>query len=141
MSWIESDRPGGGDMMVFNNGDRNVPDRNYSSVDQFELPLRKDGTFELSATEPYGPRSYVWSYSAPDYFTSQRISGAERLPGGNTLICSGDQGLVFEVTPGGKRVWEMRIEDLATNGGARSLFRAPFYQASHPGVEAVIGSN
>ena len=37
---------------------------------------------------------------------SQYISGAERLPNGNTLICSGAQGRFFEVTREQEIVWE-----------------------------------
>ena len=34
------------------------------------------------------------------------ISGAQRLPNGNTLICSGINGTVFEVTPEKEMVWK-----------------------------------
>lgn len=37
---------------------------------------------------------------------SSFISGAERLPNGNTLICSGANGRFFEVTSGNEIVWE-----------------------------------
>ena len=30
----------------------------------------------------------------------------QRLPNGNTLICEGDFGRLFEVTAGGELVWE-----------------------------------
>jgi hypothetical protein len=50
----------------------------------------------------------VWSYTDPDKetFYSQEISGAHRLPNGNTLICAGVHGTLFEVTPEGETVWE-----------------------------------
>ena len=43
----------------------------------------------------------VWEYRArPAYtFFSPHISGAQRLPTGNTLICEGQWGRLFEVTP------------------------------------------
>jgi hypothetical protein len=34
------------------------------------------------------------------------ISGAQRLPNGDTLICSGTSGTVFEVTPDKETVWK-----------------------------------
>ena len=37
---------------------------------------------------------------------NSNISGSERLPNGNTLICSGASGRLFEVTTGGEVVWE-----------------------------------
>jgi hypothetical protein len=50
----------------------------------------------------------VWSYVDPTMyaFYSSHISGAQRLPNGNTLICEGRTGRLFEVTAGGEVVWE-----------------------------------
>jgi hypothetical protein len=49
-----------------------------------------------------------WSYESEHYleFFSPHISGAQRLWNGNTLICEGDRGRLFEVTPKGEVVWE-----------------------------------
>jgi len=52
----------------------------------------------------------VWQYVADpagEFFTEQKGS-SQRLPNGNTLICQGDYGRVFEVTPEGERVWEWK---------------------------------
>lgn len=50
----------------------------------------------------------VWEYRGkPRYtFFSPHISGAQRLWSGNTLICEGQWGRLFEVTPAGDIVWE-----------------------------------
>ena len=50
----------------------------------------------------------VWSYQdSPTYnFFSAYISGARRLPNGNTLITEGMFGRMFQVTPEGEVVWE-----------------------------------
>jgi len=50
----------------------------------------------------------VWSYKArsPNAFYSNFISGCQRQPNGNTLICSGAHGHFFEVTEDGEVVWE-----------------------------------
>lgn len=51
----------------------------------------------------------VWYYRArknPMSFFSPMIGGCQRLPGGNTLICEGAKGCIFEVTPEGDVVWE-----------------------------------
>ncbi|MGH2586272.1 MAG: aryl-sulfate sulfotransferase [Dehalococcoidia bacterium] len=50
----------------------------------------------------------VWEYlgEPPESFFSGHISGAERLPNGNVLICEGSSGRVFEVTRRGETVWE-----------------------------------
>ena len=50
----------------------------------------------------------VWEYhdqSLFDFF-SPYISGAQRLANGNTLICEGCDGRIFEVTVEGQVVWE-----------------------------------
>ena len=52
----------------------------------------------------------VWSYEShnPQNFTSPYQSSVQRLPNGNTLICSTGSGQIFEVTPGPQPrvVWE-----------------------------------
>jgi arylsulfotransferase ASST len=53
-------------------------------------------------------KEIVWSYQERrliDFF-SPFISNAQRLPNGNTLICEGNFGRLFEVTPEGELVWE-----------------------------------
>ena len=49
-----------------------------------------------------------WQYTAdpPQNFYSGIISGCQRLPNGNTLICEGTRGRAFEVTMEGEMVWE-----------------------------------
>ena len=91
---------------------------------------------------PYGPEAPVWSYSDPDgEFFSSFISGTQRLPNGNTLICSGAQGRVFEVTADGRVVWDFRnshfgepdpkFADVPPN----SLYRAVRIPKDHPGLK------
>ena len=56
----------------------------------------------------FGTKEIVWSYQERrliDFF-SPFISNAQRLPNGNTLICEGNFGRLFEVTPEGELVWE-----------------------------------
>jgi hypothetical protein len=102
--WIAEGCPGAGNILVFNNG----LGRGYTSVDELVLPLNEDGSYALSRSGTYGPDKPVWSYTDPDpqTFFSQEISSAQRLPNGNTLICAGVHGTLFEVTPAGKTVWE-----------------------------------
>ena len=128
--WIDRGCPGAGNLLLFNNGDRRA-DRNYSSVDELVPPLTAKGAYRMPKAGAFEPQTFEWSYSDSSQFLSNRISGAQRLPGGNTLICSGDQGWVFEVTPEGERVWELRLEDLDLGGRRAGLFRAPYYPADH----------
>jgi len=50
----------------------------------------------------------VWQYTDQSLFEffSPYISGAQRLANGNTLICEGCHGRIFEVTREGDVVWE-----------------------------------
>jgi hypothetical protein len=105
--WIPKGLPGEGHVLVYNNGARR-PGGNYSSVDELVLPLDEDGLYTREEGKPWGPAEPVWSYSAPkksDFFSSF-ISGAHRLPNGNTMICSGGNGTLFEVTPEKEIVWK-----------------------------------
>ncbi len=105
--WIPPGSPGAGHVLVFNNGTFR-PGPPYSSIVEIALPADAAGRYALSPGEPFGPAEACWEYTAarrPEFF-SGHLSGAQRLPNGNTLICSGEQGRLFEVTPQGKTVWE-----------------------------------
>ena len=104
--WIPEGRPGAGHLLVFNNGPYR-PDGDYSSVDEIVTPVDANGHYPLDKGTSYGPVDAVWSYAAPNKsdFFSMHISGAERQPNGNTLICSGAYGVFFEVTPDKEVVW------------------------------------
>jgi hypothetical protein len=104
--WIPKGHPGEGHVLVFNNGQRRVGGA-YSSVDEIVPPVGPDGRYEHKPGTAYGPDKPVWSYSAPKRteFYSFFISGAHRLPNGNTFICAGATGTIFEVTPDKQVVW------------------------------------
>jgi hypothetical protein len=105
--WIARGLPGEGHLLVFNNGNGR-PGGDYSSVDELVLPVDTQGRYDCKPGTAYGPDKPVWSYSAPNKkdFYSSFISGTQRLPNGNTLICSGANGTIFEVTPSKEIVWK-----------------------------------
>ncbi len=105
--WIPPGHPGAGHVLIFNNG-RGRPGGDHSSVDEIVLPLDAEGRYARKPGTAFGPARPVWSYTSPrqaDFFAGH-ISGAQRLPNGNTLICSGEQGQLFEVNAKGKTVWK-----------------------------------
>ena len=104
--WISSGSPGSGNILVFNNG-QNRPQGNYSTVEEIVPDVNPDGSYPLTIGQASGPLSQEWIYMAPNHtdFYAQNISGAQRLPNGNTLICEGANGYVFEVTNDGTVVW------------------------------------
>jgi hypothetical protein len=92
-----------------------------------------------------GTRQTVWAYQGnpPWTFFSPHISGAQRLASGNTLICEGQWGRVFEVTPAGEVVWEYinpHHGEQRPGVLANSLFRAYRYAADSPEIRGRLGS-
>jgi Arylsulfotransferase (ASST) len=105
--WIPPGLPGQGHLLVFNNGGRQ-PGSSFSSVDELVLPVDSEGRYAYEPGAAYEPRMPVWSYSAankPDFYAFY-VSGAHRLPNGNTLVCSGPDGTLFEVTREKEVVWK-----------------------------------
>ena len=88
----------------------------------------------------------AWEYRGEPAisFYSYNISSAERLPNGNTLICEGAPGRIFEVTPSQQIVWEyinpffLRV-NRPTPGNpsnfTNSVFRAHRYGPDHPALQ------
>jgi hypothetical protein len=105
IQWIDEGLYGDGNLLVFNNGTRTTG-RNYSSVDEFK-PAIEGNTYKMG-NYSYLPSELEWRYTADPRsdFYSDHISGVQRLPCGNTLICSGADGRLFEVTTDGEVVWE-----------------------------------
>jgi formylglycine-generating enzyme required for sulfatase activity len=101
--WIEDGTPGAGNILVFNNG----LGRGYSTVDEFVPPVDASGDYSITTGAAYGPSSLAWTYlgSPASSFYSPEISGCQRLINGNTLICEGVKGNLFEVTTAGQIVW------------------------------------
>ena len=106
-TWIKTGCPGEGDILIFNNGNGR-PTGQYSSVDEIIPPVNNSGNYHLEPGSFYGPITPIWSYlgSPPTSFYAGAISGAQRLPDGNTLICDGDAGRFFEVSSDKVTIWQ-----------------------------------
>ncbi len=143
--WIESGLPGEGNILIFNNG-RNRPGGQYSTVDEIVPPVDQNGNYLLDPGSTYGPDSLLWTYvdPVPSDFFSPNVSGSQRQPNGNTLICNGTWGRFFEVTNEGELVWlyvnpviasgPMYYED-PIPGTQNWAFRVYRYAADYPGLE------
>ena len=130
-------------VLVFNNG--RAPDRLFSTVDEYELPFNPAGSFYDTVAKPKA----IWSFGPQQgklgSFYCTYISGAQRLPNGNTLVTMGPQGIIFEVNPQGEEVWRyinpvrecegavafVRQGDFRTEGRF-SIFTAARYEKSYP---------
>jgi len=83
----------------------------------------------------------VWTYRGdpPLSFFSFMVSGAERLPNGNTLICEGSHGRLFEITPRQEIVWEyinpFFVPNPRLGGNHNMMFRAHRYEPDHPALQ------
>jgi len=132
--WIQPGCPGQSNILVFNNG-LNRPGIDYSSIVEFVPPVDSYGNYFLEPGEAYGPEEPIWKYFAEDPidFFSPRVSGVQRLPDGNTLICEGTSGHFFEVTLEKEIVWE--YTNPYPNQVFNDVFKIRRYQSSYEGLE------
>ena len=107
-----------GNILIFDNGTL----RGYSRVIELD-PL----TGEIE-----------WEYTADpkETFLSRYISGAQRLPNGNTLICEGAKGHLFEVTPEKEVVWDY-VSPFKEEGAFSSIYRCLRYSPEY--VKPLLG--
>ncbi len=101
--WIEPGLPGAGNILLFNNRLRNPP---HSSILELTLPTDDNGAYRFALDGSFSPPEVIWQYADSPVFYSDFISGAQRLPNGNTLIDEGMTGRIFEITPDGEIVWQ-----------------------------------
>jgi hypothetical protein len=102
-----------GNVLVFDNGTL----RGYSRVIELD-PLTEE---------------IEWEYTADtrEEFHSRYVSSAQRLPNGNTLVCSGNQRWLFEVTRDGDVVWEFEQPFRDENPDGGSIYRCLRYSPEY----------
>ena len=141
--WIEEGQIDEGKIMIFNNG-VGRPSGNYSTVDVWETPVDAAGNYFIDEGMPYGPNDFSWRFGENPNFLiySSNISGAQRLPNGNTLICEGRSGELSEVDYEGNEVWRyvspVVSQGFVTQGNPvsnNSVFRAYRYGVDYPAFE------
>ena len=112
-----------GNILLFGNGWTMSP-MHYSRILEYD-PDGKDIVWE------YGSRRTFEFYSP-------LMSGCQRLPSGNTLICETLWGRIFEVTPEGELVWEYVCPfetDREGYGPGNWMYRAYRYAADSPQIK------
>jgi hypothetical protein len=161
--WIRPGLPGAGHIAIFNNGQYLYDRTSQSSIVEINPFLDDQGNdtghyvnppdagyrqvrFHHDTHKPVKrvSRQIVWSFQsqANQAFFSHIGSGSQRLPNGNTLICSGTSGHLFEVTAAGELMWEY-INPVSRELGTvkvmpdalpmtNALFRAARYAPDHP---------
>jgi hypothetical protein len=103
VTMIPEGLPGAGDLLLFDNGGA-AGYGDPSPISPNGDTIYQRATSRVLEIDPVTLK-LVWSYSAPNFY-SFNVSGAQRLPNGDTLITEGTQGRVFEVTPKSEIVWE-----------------------------------
>lgn len=165
--WIKDGLPGAGNIMIFNNGEYLFERTSQSYI--FEVnPYYNSNKVNTGAyVNPPSAGYYTWIYPNKDAMKQNKlisnqvvwiysskndqnffstIGGSEqRLPNGNTLICSDTQGHLFEVTYGNTQtspqlVWEY-INPVTSDGIKQvitdqypmynSVFRCLRYKSDH----------
>ena len=91
---IEPGLPGEGNALIYDN----AMYRYFSRAVEVDI---KTGDIVWESESGFGVEGYV---KGRVHF-SPFISGNDRLPNGNTLICSGANGIIYEITPDKEMVW------------------------------------
>lgn len=137
--WIPEGLPGEGNILLFNNGE-NI---SYSSIFEISTPVNSSGFYQTPSQQAFDPPLPLWIYndSLNTLFNSGRLSSAQRLPNGNTLICSGQNGYLTELDSLNNITWSYRNPVTNTGivsqgntvpNGINSLFNATKYSPEHP---------
>ena len=163
--WIRPGLSGAGHIMVLNNGQylyQRTPQSSALEINPFlDANGRDTGEYVNPPDAGYRRETYdhdthnqprqisrqiVWSFRSVNShgFFSHIGCSAQRLPNGNTFICSDTEGHFFEVTADGRLVWEY-INPVTRDGAVKvlgdvlpmtnSVFRAYRYAADHPALK------
>jgi len=124
-SWLDN-----GNILLFDNG-RFGPSPAHSRI--------------LEVNPSTGEIEWMYQSDNPVDFFSNFIAGCQRLPNGNTMICEGSMGRIFEVTPSGELVWEYIVPFYSRHflpawrgidfGLSNATFRAHRYGPDYPGLQ------
>jgi hypothetical protein len=121
-----------GNILVFDNGAH----RPSSTT----IPYGMVGFSRVLEVEPK-TNNIVWEFRDETTlrFNASFISGCQRLPNGNTLICDGPSGRCFEITPAKELVWEyvnpLYILGDSILGYNNAVFLVHRYGTDYPGLK------
>ncbi len=113
--------PGAGNLLIFDNGGASgygAP----TAIAPTGVGIYARATSRIIEINPV-TLAVVWSYTAANFF-STNISGAQRLPNGNTLITEGAPGRIFEVTAKKEVVWEYMNAPGESGRKSNAVYRA-----------------
>lgn len=138
--WMDDPRrPHTGDFTVHNNRAGKLPGATqpgpfamgvtHSAVVEVKMPAMHDGAYLRADGKPFAG-AITWQYKPDplDSWFAPFMSGADRLPNGNTLIINSHNKRVFEITPAGESVLNFHIP------GPGRVFRIYKIPPDHPGL-------
>ena len=116
---------GEGNILVFNNGLFREPE-DYTTVEEYDPDTGK----------------IVWAFAGREKYAlkSWLMGGAQRLSNGNTLVCGGQHGHLYEVTETGDVVWEYIIPlsregiKQQVKGENITIYNVRRYSSDYPGL-------
>lgn len=140
--FLTDDVPHKGDIMLFNNGltrDANgQPDKNqicmglisgaYSNALELTLPRLTNGKIAAGKAP-----EIVWNFNSKGEHEiySPFMSGAQRMPNGNTLMVQGCDKRIVEINSDGELVMDFHV------GGPGRMHRVHKYTHDHPGIRSL----
>ncbi|RLD29085.1 MAG: hypothetical protein DRI75_04625 [Bacteroidetes bacterium] len=139
--WIPDGLTDAGKIIIYNNGIIRTP--SFSQIDILVPPTSAPGVYTYTANTAYGPASPEYTYTSPvnTDFYSPILSGAQRLPNGNMLICEGTSGHFFEIDASENIVWRyinpIGPSSILSQGDdpqfvVNNVFRAHKYALNYP---------
>ena len=167
IQWIKPGLPGAGHLLIFNNGGSLFDGNPQSYIFEINQYLDAHGNDTGRYVNPPAAGYYTWkspdpreSHKHPKQISNQVVwmysserstaffgysaSGCQRLPNGNTLVCSSTEGHLFEVTKEGEVVWEYinpvtregRVMEVIPDCSAMTnhVWRAYRYTPDHPAL-------
>jgi hypothetical protein len=105
VGWIDDGMPGAGNLLLFNNGAPEI--RTFSSADEVTPETDDNGSY-VRDHQHGGFKATIKRIYPPDDkgLFAAIVSGAQRMPNGNTILTYGNLGRVIEVSPTGTIVWD-----------------------------------
>jgi len=124
--------PGYGNIIIFDNG-IGLPSVKasglYWGIDHSRVLEINPKTKKVVWSYEHQDKSWKFPIKTKWLFNSPYIAGAQRLKNGNTLICEGATGRIFEVTRSGEIVWEF------INPDHKAIFKAYRYGPDFEGFK------
>jgi hypothetical protein len=138
--WIKSGFKNEGKILIFNNG-LNSPNGNYSSVNIISPPFNfNSNTYCIDNIHPFLPVKPDWTYTLPPDMYSSYLSGVQPLKNGGYLICSGTNGVFYEIDSLQHKVWQYTnaifpfgIKTPADSSKNNTVFKCSFYYPDFAG--------